>query len=117
MSGSYDFINSGSKRAAVEQGATFDRQITWKDESNVAIDLTGFSAVMKIYADPEKVQLIKTLASGSGLTLGGSEGTIAILISATDTAKMGVLSGGTYRLELTSGSTVTRLIEGRVDVV
>lgn len=72
---------------------------------------------MKIYADAAKTQLLKTLSSGSGLTLGGSAGTIAILISATDTAKIGALCGGTYRLELTSGSTVTRLIEGRIDVV
>jgi hypothetical protein len=55
---------------------------------------------------------ILNLTSGSGITLGGTAGTI--LINATATTTAGVATGQyVYDLELVSGgSAVTRLIQG-----
>jgi len=48
----------------------------------------------------------------AGLTLGGAAGTISISISATNTAAI-TAGNYVYDLELTSGTTVTRLLEGQ----
>ena len=32
----------------IEQGATFSRTFVWKDSSEVAVDLTGYTARMQI---------------------------------------------------------------------
>lgn len=54
-----------------------------------------------------------TLTNGSGITLGGSAGTVQIDISA---AQSGAVVPGTYiyDLELTSGTTVYRVLQGKL---
>ncbi len=60
---------------------------------------------------------IVSLTSGSGITLGGAAGTIAILISATTTAALTAPFSGVYDLELVSaGGVVTRLLQGAATV-
>jgi hypothetical protein len=51
------------------------------------------------------------MTSGSGITLGGTAGTIAVAVSAST---MGSATPGNYvyDLELNSGGQVTRLIQG-----
>ena len=46
------------------------------------------------------------------ISLGGAAGTITLTISATDTAALSAPQNGVYDLELVSGSTVTRLVQG-----
>ena len=95
----------------IEQGATFSLVITWRNAAGALVDLTGYTAKMDIRQSVGGT-LIKALASGSGITLGGAAGTITLTISATDTAAM--TTDGVYDLELTSAGVVTRLIEGKV---
>lgn len=105
---------SGAYNIVVEQGATFRKELTWKDNSGNPIDLTGYTAKMQIRkkhgaADPAAATLSD--ADGS-ITLGGASGTIILNMTSTITAAL-TLASGFYDLELTSGGGfVTRLLEG-----
>lgn len=103
--GIYDII--------IEQGATFTRTVTWKDEAETPINLTGYSARLQMRESVDATSTFLSLTSGSGITLGGTAGTILIEISATDTAAL--TQSGVYDLELVSGAgVVTRLLQGSV---
>lgn len=102
-------------------------------------NLTGYTARMQVRAKPETTPAILSLTSSAGITLGGAAGTIALALTATqlDTATLdlstitapeawvseelpdgGVLRGfgkvGVFDLEIVSGSTVTRILQGQV---
>lgn len=104
MAGNYDLT--------IEQGADFDATFTWKDDSDALIDLTGYTARMKIKTAVGG-ETIASLTSAAGITLGGAAGTIAVHIAATDTAAYS-FPRAVYDLELVSGASVTRLLEGNV---
>lgn len=103
----------------VEQGATFTRTLTWKINKNV-VNLTGYTARLKVRTNsrntvPTKI-LISSLTSSSGITLGGTAGTIQLTISATQTA---ALAPGKYSYDLeleSAGGEVTRLVKGKFTV-
>lgn len=93
------------------QGETFDRTVTW-EISDVAVNVTGYTARLQVRKSHRSTSAVVSLTSSSGLTLGGSAGTIQIVISATATA---ALDAGryVYDLELVSaGGAVTRVLEG-----
>ena len=101
----------------INQGATFELTITWKDSAGTAINLTGYTARMQVRETYSSTSTIVSLTSGSGITLGGAAGTIAILISATTTAALTAPFSGVYDLELVSaGGVVTRLLQGAATV-
>ncbi len=103
MTATYDF--------EAGQGETFDRTVTWKID-DVAVNITGYTARMQIRKTIRSTSAVVSLTQASGLTLGGSAGTIQIVISATATA---ALDAGryVYDLELVSaGGVVTRVLEG-----
>jgi hypothetical protein len=58
---------------------------------------------------------VLSLTNGSGITLGGTAGTIDISVSANT---MGSIVAGQYLydLELNSGSAITRLVQGNFSV-
>ena len=97
------------------QGETFDRTVTW-EISDVAVNLTGYTARMQIRKTVKSTSAVVSLTSSSGLTLGGAAGTIQIVISATATA---ALTAGRYVYDLelvSSGGIVTRVIEGTFEL-
>lgn len=96
-----------------DQGATFNRVLTWQDSNGDPINLTGYTAKMQIR--PEASSSTTTLSlttENSRISLGGAAGTITLTIAAADTAA--VTAGQyVYDLELVSGAgTVTRLVMG-----
>tara|TARA_Y100000389_G_scaffold196137_1_gene228559 strand:+ start:477 stop:860 length:384 start_codon:yes stop_codon:yes gene_type:complete len=116
--GKYSFI--------IEQGATTDFEIVWKDGNGGVIDLTNYHARMQIRSDyGANGTLYASLSSsldpdGTGLNLSGSNGTnplssgsIGVFISAASSSAFN-FSEAKYDLEVVSGSYVTRLIEGKV---
>lgn len=106
--GIYNFI--------IEQGATWNPIITWKDNTGTAINLTGYSARLQIRDAINSISTIVSLTSASGITLGGSAGTIAPLLSATATAALD-FDDAVYDLELVSGSGIVyRLLQGSVSL-
>ena len=98
----------------IEQGATYRQEFIWKDSEGEAIDLSGYTARMKI-RQLKTDNVIVSLTSGSGIQL-SSGGSIIVSISATDT-EMLPLCRARYDLELVNGSgTVTRLLQGFVTI-
>lgn len=93
------------------QGSTFNRLLTYKID-DVPVDLTGYSSRLQVRETHYNDEIITSLTSGNGITLGGSAGTIDILISASETTNFN--SGNfVYDLEIESlNGTVNRLIEG-----
>lgn len=101
----------------IKQGATLSLTATWKDSTGTAVNLTGYTARMQVRSTYDATSTILSLTSGSGITLGGSAGTIAITASATTTAALTAPWSGVWDLELVSGGgEVTRLLEGAATV-
>ncbi len=107
-------IKPGNYDITIYQGASFSQVFTWKDENGAAINLTGYTARLKVRPAIDSSTVLISLADGSGITLGGAAGTITVSISATDTAALTAMLG-VYDLELISGSgAVTRLLQGNL---
>lgn len=97
------------------QGASFDYSLTWQT-NGTAVNLTGYTARMQVRESYDSLTPVLSLTSGSGITLGGTSGSIILDAHATVTAT--IPSGQyVYDLELvTSGGYVTRLLEGNFTV-
>ena len=118
---------AGKYHLIIEQGATLNLEIQYKDSAGTAINLTGYSGKMQIrsdYADNNPTTYItlssSLAADGTGLNFSGSNGTtpptsgsIGIYISAASSSVF-TFDTARYDLEITSGSVVTRLLQGDV---
>jgi len=119
-------MTAGVKDFTIEQGSAFSRVLTWKDENEAAINLTGYTARMYIkekYSDTDS--LLQLTTANSRITLGGAAGTITLSVLAADTAtleanaQVNKITGDkyVYDLELISaGGAVTRLLHGNIIV-
>jgi hypothetical protein len=116
--GNYTFI--------IEQGATTDFEIVWKDSTGSPVDLSNYHARMQVRSDYGSTgTLYATLSSsldsdGTGLNLSGSNGqnpptsgSVGIFISAASSSNF-TFGEARYDLEMVSGSYVTRLLQGKV---
>lgn len=105
-------MTPGKYNFTCPQGATFSRTLTYKI-NDTPVNLSGYTARMQVREFHYSDDYILNLTSSSGITLGGAAGTIALLISASDTASL-VPGNYVYDIEIISvGGTVTRLIEGK----
>ena len=110
-------MRAGYHHFIIEQGATFGQTLTLKDSAGSAINLTGFTGAMSLKRNPSATDTILSLTTSNGrMTINGSAGTVALLISATDTATLEA-DDGVFDIEITSGAAVvTRLIEGTYSI-
>lgn len=110
-------MSAGYHHFIIEQGATFGQTLTLKDSAGSAINLTGFTGAMSLKRNPSATDTVLSLTTSNGrMTIDGSAGTVALLISATDTAALEA-DDGVFDLEITSGAAVvTRLIEGTYSI-
>tara|TARA_Y100000592_G_C5282244_1_gene226813 strand:+ start:162 stop:572 length:411 start_codon:yes stop_codon:yes gene_type:complete len=123
---------AGKYNFTIEQGATVDFAVQYKDSGSNPIDLSGHQARMQIKPTFGSSTTFLTLSSslgtcGTGLNLSGSgglnastplsSGSIGIFISAASSSQLN-FNGALYDLEIASGSgdcaVVTRLLEGVV---
>lgn len=119
---------AGRYTFTIEQGATLDFEVLYKDSNGDPISLEGYDARMQIRpyagAPTSYITLSSSLAAdGTGLNLSGSNGvnplssgSIGIFISANSSSAFN-FNEASYDLEIASGSTypvVTRIIEGKV---
>ncbi len=98
----------------VYTGATFFQSITWENEDGTPVDLTGYTAAMQAKAG--SVTLININTDNGGITLGGVDGTIELLISAEDTS---VLPSANCKYDLlltSSGGFVYPLLGGTLTI-
>jgi hypothetical protein len=107
-------INPGTYNITCPQGATWDRTFT-VTIGGTALNLTGYTAAMQVRDSAGAATALVSLTNGAGITLGGTAGSVGVTIASTATA---ALSAGSYSydLELNSGSTITRLLEGAFNV-
>lgn len=104
MAGLYNF--------SIEQGSTFEKEISWRDSVGNIISLVGYTAKMQI-RDSKTDAIIKDLESN--ITI--SNDLIKINMTALETAIFDAVTYGTfgnYDLLLEKNGVVTRLIQGRV---
>lgn len=97
----------------IGQGDTFVLDYTWKETAEgAAINLTGFTADLKVKARRGAAEAFIELDDEAGIELGGAAGTITITI-ADDVTEDLTFTRGYWRLKLTdaAGDTIT-LVEG-----
>ncbi|MFT4041218.1 MAG: hypothetical protein QM692_23755 [Thermomicrobiales bacterium] len=105
----------------IEQGATFDRTWTWKTGTPPAtptvVDLTGCVARAQMRATLESDDILLALTTENGrIVLGGTAGTIQIVIDADTTAAID-WTDAVYDLEIVfADGTVVRRMQGSVCV-
>lgn len=108
MAGTHDFV--------CEQGATFAREITWLDSSAIPVNNTGYTARMQVRATVSSASTLLSISTTTGeIVLGGADGKITITVPATTTA---AIAAGcyVYDLEMVSGITVYRILQGSFTV-
>jgi len=106
-------MTPGKYNLICPQGATFSKNITWKID-DIPVDLNGYTARLRA-KDKHKgtsAPIINITTENGGITLGGKEGTIDLLITATETAAI-YPKEYVYDLELVSADLVYRIIEGK----
>lgn len=101
----------------VEQGATYQLDITWKQPDGTPVNLTDYTARMQFRKSKTSTDILFSGTTSNGIiTLGGAAGTISITIPASTTDDFAFRSA-VYDLELESaGGVVYRLVEGCVQV-
>ena len=123
---------AGKYNFTIEQGATVDFAVQYKDSGSNPIDLSGYQARMQLRPTLGSSTIYITLSSslgpcGTGLNLSGSggqsastppsSGSIGVFISAMSSSQL-TFTSALYDLEIASGSgncaVVTRLLEGVV---
>jgi hypothetical protein len=111
---------AGQYNFTLEQGATLKKQFTYKDSAGNPVDLNTYSARMQIRASIGSNTPIADLDTGikGGLRIlaatGSSvSGTIELHIHA-DSSSLYTFDQAVYDLEIQSGDTVTRLLQGRI---
>ena len=93
-----------------DQGATFQRQLTYKDSAGSPINLSNYSARMQVRPTVDSTTVTLELTTQNGrITLGGAAGTIDLLVAASAMTMTGEY---VYDLELVTGATVVRLVQG-----
>jgi hypothetical protein len=117
--GRYNFV--------IEQGTTFELELQYKDSNNNAIDLTGYSGKMQLRPFVGATASYLCLSSsrqpdGTGLNFNGlygtypvTSGSIGVYISAATSSAL-TFSEAVYDLEIYSGSFVSRLLQGKVQL-
>ena len=116
---------AGKYSFSIEQGATTSFQVVYRDANGTPINLSGYHARMQIRETIDSSTIICRLSSsldadGTGLNLSGSAGTlplasgsIGVYISAASSSAFS-FDTAVYDLELVTGITVTRLLQGTI---
>jgi hypothetical protein len=97
-------------------GDSLNETFTFYTDDTTLMNLTGYTAEF-IVKTREAGDTIATLTSGSGITLGGTAGTVKIVASYS-TVSGWKLDKGYYKLRLTSGDgTRKTYTEGDLEIV
>jgi hypothetical protein len=107
--GNYNFV--------IRQGETLNTTVLWGDACLAPIDLTGFTAAFQAKrALSDDDLLIDLTTENGGIVLGGTAGTIQLLMSSAATTAL-VAGNGFYDLKVISGGdVVSYLLQGKLRV-
>lgn len=93
-----------------QQGSTFTRELVLRDDANVIIPISGYTAQMQIRKSPASTDIIATA------TVSIASNTITVSLTAIQTTAIAAWNYF-YDLEMDNGSgDVQRLLEGRFEV-
>jgi len=97
---------------STEQGSSLSRVVTYSDANSSPINLTGYTARMQVRPRASSGYAYLTLTSPSGgLTLGGTTGTITILVDGSVTSAIPA-GDYVYDLEVVNGAYVDKVMGG-----
>jgi hypothetical protein len=124
-------MSAGKYSFTIEQGATLQFEIQYKDSNNTPVDLTSYNGRLQVRPTVGSSDVYLTLSStlqsdNTGLNFSGSNGStplssgsIGIYVSAVTSSTLD-FSNAYYDLEIYSGSGnseyVVRLLEGKVSL-
>ena len=109
-------MTAGIYNTTIDQGAVWTVVFVYKDPNDNPINLTGYTAAMQLrQAYDSAVADLTLTTSNGGITITGATGTVTVNATATQT---GALTPGfyVYDLELTSGTNISRLVQGQLTV-
>jgi len=99
----------------IDQGTTFNSDVTVTDNTGAVFDLTGYTAEAKMALgySSTRTRVAMTTTIGSPLT-----GVITLSLTADQTSALDAPARYVYDIEITrtSDSTITRVIEGIITV-
>lgn len=108
-------ISPGTYNITAYQGASFNFVATWSI-GGTAVDLTNYTSAMQVRSTYSSATPLLSLTTGSGITLGGTAGTITVEVT-SETMEDANPGNYIYDLELDSGSEVTRLLQGTFTII
>jgi len=124
--GRLDFINDATIGStvgvnnAIEQGATFTRNLVYKDSAGAVVDLTGlYTARMKIRINKNSETELASWTSSTEITLAATDPNIIISVTAAATAALDWAGKAYYDFEIDNGAgtpVVDRLFEGYIEL-
>jgi len=100
----------------IDQGADWYINFNYQNPNGTPVNITGYTAALQLRTSPLAKTTALSLTTGSGITITGSTGLIAVHATAVQTG--GITNGMyVYDLEITSGAgVITRLIQGNINV-
>lgn len=107
-------VLAGNYNFTIDQGAHFERVVSITNSSDEPFDLTDYTARMQIRTEIDSADVVISLTTeNGGITLGGEEGTITLVILAEDTAD--ITSDGVYDIEIIDDQDrVFRVLKGKI---
>lgn len=100
----------------IDQGADWYLTVTYENPNGTPINITSYTGALQIRSLPSDPVAVLSLSSGSGITITGNTGTVAVHATAAQTR---AIDEGNYYydLEITAPTgVVTRLVQGQVVV-
>jgi hypothetical protein len=110
-------IAPGIVNLTFAQGSTWKLSLTYTNGDGLPIDLTNYSARMQARSSYDSATAALSLANGTGITLGGTAGTVDLLVDADDSA---AIDSGTYVYDLeveSQSGEVVKIIAGGLTVL
>jgi hypothetical protein len=100
----------------IDQGANWFFNVTYENPAGTPVNITSYTAALQLRSLPESTTAVLSLATGSGITITGAAGLVAVQATAVQTGNI-IAGDYYYDLEITSPQgVVTRLVQGQAVV-
>lgn len=100
----------------IDQGADWFFNVTYENPAGTPVNITSYTAALQLRSLPESTTAVLSLATGSGITITGASGLVAVHATAVQTGAI-IAGDYYYDLEITSPQgVVTRLVQGQAIV-
>jgi hypothetical protein len=97
----------------IDQGADWFFNVTYENPAGTPVNITSYTAALQLRSLPESTTAVLSLATGSGITITGAAGLVAVRATAQQTGAI-IAGDYYYDLEITSPQgVVTRLVQGQ----